>query len=620
MSGIYFAEAEPDADKAKLAAILAGQIAEGDESLNHYATANDAVFGIVSQDHLKQGVFPRLDPATGLWIVLQGELYDSDARAKLRQEFVVEDDAALFAHAIKSGELIHHLPTLNGAFFVMAYDPETKTLTCANDRYGLYPMYWAHDGGRLCMADRVLCSVVAGIVDGAWDPEGLAMLLTIDDYVGETTLVKDVSVYPQATMLTYADNKLDWQRYWHYDFTPTLEADGIHAAADRIGNAFVDSVKRQSKTGRRIGVTLSGGLDSRLIVAATAKADVSAHTFTWGVDGCFDRQFAADVGRAFGTTHHDCEYNFAGFESEFEHAGRLAEGLINYFDAHMIAHLGIMKADADLILNGFAGDVTLGGSFLRPAWMNPQPADDTAKRIYEWRNTLLGADELSALMNESAKGPSRRFHELFEPLADLPTPDRVDRFILENRQRRLTAMGTVIMRAAVESTAPFFDYDMIDLQCAAPAAWRHEHRLYKQVMKIAFPKTLELRWQRTLMPAGYPEWMSTPAKAVLKACRISEKAVGWPRIASRQSPVALTQWLAGPLSSWMESVACEPHAVADEALKRDASANAWKKQKEHGGQERLLGAIASINSFGRALERARAKSPALVTSPTRVES
>lgn len=624
MSGAYFSQCH-GADPGDLAARLAGQIVRGGDPINHYAEIDEALLGLVGHDHLNQGIFPRYDDATGLWVVLDGELYDSDARSKLQTKLKTGNDAALFAKAHCEDVLIEHLPDLNGAFFVMLWDPATKTLTCANDRYGLYPMYWAQRGDSFCVASRVLCSVIAGAADGAWDPEGLAMILTIDDFVGETTLVEGVQTYPQATVLTKTGNDLSWHRYWHYDFTPRLEAEGIDAAAERIGGAFVTSVRRQSKHGRSVGVTLSGGLDSRLIVAATQKAEVPAHTFTWGVKGCYDRQFAADVARTFGTTHHDCNYNYQGFEDNFDLAGRLAEGLINYFDAHMVVHLDIMSADAALILNGYAGDVTLGGSFLRPLWMMSNlRAGATATMFHQWRNTLLPEEELRSLSSLAGalpekRRPSYRFLELMRAMEMDSTPDRVDRFILENRQRRLTAMGTVIMRAAVESSAPFFDYDMIDLQTSVPAEWRLEHRIYKRVMKIAFPETLNIRWQRTLLPAGYPEWMSTPAKAVLKACRISEKAIGWPHIASRQSPVALTKWIAGPLRDWMGAVACEPHAVADEAINREASAAIWQKHQTQGGQERLLGVIATVNSFARALEKARRGEVAAPNAPVRVQ-
>src|SRR5690606_1653388 len=153
----------------------------------------------------------------------------------------------------------------------------------------------------------------------------------------------------------------------------------------------------------------------------------------------------------------------------------------------------------DLVLNGYAGDVILGGSFLRPAWMTTQPLGQLAASIFRWRNTLLKEETLEAAIPDAPqriprdKLPSARYRQLMEPLSALPAPDCVDRFILENRQRRVTAMGTVLMRAVTESAACFFDYDLLDLEASVPAHLRLEHRIYKEVMRTSFPKTLDLR-------------------------------------------------------------------------------------------------------------------------------
>lgn len=622
MSGLY-AVADDDApDLCALAPLLAGQLVYGGETNNRFADPPGALIGAVGRDGFGQGPMPRWLAQYGLWAALDGELHDCAALEPLRKAH--GGDAEIFAALYRSGGLESTLPGLNGAFFVVLFDPATRTLVCANDRYGLYPMYWAEQGGRFCVAARVACSVLAGAADGAWDASGAAMLLTLDDYAGETTLVEGVSAFPQATVLTRSGGKNIWRRYWRYDFTPRVTENQFAETAEAIGARFVDAVKRQCKTGRSIGVTLSGGLDSRLIVAAAAKAGIAVDTFTWGKDGCYDRRFAADVSRTYGMRHHDCAYSYDEFPKRFEATSRLAEGLIDFFDCHMAAHLQHLDGACDVVLNGYAGDVILGGSFLRPAWMTNQPVDRLAAAIFAWRNTLLKEDGLDAAIpgaRDRIPGdamPSARFLALMEPLADLPAPDCVDRFILENRQRRVTAMGTVLMRAVTESAACFFDYDLLDLEQSVPAAMRFEHRIYKEVMKRAFPETLDIRWQRTLLPAGYPEWMSTPSKAFLKGCRILEGKIGWPRIASRQSPVAFGPWLRGPLRDWIEPLCRDPHPVTDEILAPAFRERVWNDHANGIDRSRYLGVVAALRGFGGVLEAARAKRPATACTPVRV--
>jgi len=624
MSGAYFVDGGESDTLESLAPLLAGQLSHGGERVNHYAIAGGALLGLVSHDRLHQGVMPRYIEGLGLWGAMQGELYDCATRRSLIQKYGDLHDLDLFGRLWRDDALHAAAPNLNGAYFVMLWNPESHRLMCVNDRYGLYPMYWAMNGERFCLSDRVLCSVLAGAAEGRWDVSGAAQLLTIDDYVGETTLVDGVRVYPQATVLEKTPERVDWTRYWEYDFTPRETDRDVEDLADELGGRFEEAVRRQCKPGRPIGVTLSGGLDSRLIVAAASNADIPVQTFTWGKPGCYDRQFAKDVAVTFGTDHHDCEYEYQQFADRFDEGSRIAEGLVNYFDCHMLAHLHRLDGAADLILNGYAGDVILGGSFLRTQWLQPLSLDETVKAIFNWRNVLYREHELTnALpgfeMIPAELRPSNQFKALMAPLSGLPTPDLVDRFILENRQRRVTAMGTVLMRTAVESSACFFDYDLLDLESKVPASLRFEHRIYKEVMRSTFPKTLEIRWQRTLLPAGFPEWVSTPSKAFLKACRMMEERADWPRMASRQSPVDFAQWLRGPLKDWMESVIHDENGAAGELLSRDSLANLWQNHLDGADRTRYLGAVASLIGFGRAFQRARRGETAMTVKPERVE-
>jgi len=177
--------------------------------------------------------------------------------------------------------------------------------------------------------------------------------------------------------------------------------------------------------------------------------------------------------------------------------------------------------------------------------------------------------------------------------------------VLENRVRRVTSMGTVIMRRSVESSAPFFDYDLVDLVLRVPPVFRAEHGIYKWMMEETFPEALRLPWQRTLLPAGAPGWAAIGAKGFLKAAGKAEKIFGWPKIASRLSPVSFGPWLRGPLRPWMERVIREPNPAADEIVRPEFCVAAWDEHLAGRDRTRLLGAIAGIRGFAEALRRAR---------------
>jgi asparagine synthase (glutamine-hydrolysing) len=613
MSGAYVV-LHPAERAGTLAPLLSAQLSHGCEPINHYADLGSALMGVVSHDKLQQGVMPRYLQKERLWGLLLGKLYAREGEP--------ENDLEHMARLWREEKLLKELPRLNGAFFLVLWDPAMQTLVAANDRFGMYPMYWSHRNNRFCLASRMLCSVLSGALPGDWDPEGIAQLLSIDDYLGSTTLLKGASAYPQATMLVAANARLTWNRYWSYRYRSDSSTD-IQTYADALGSRFVSAVQRQSAGTHRVGVTLSGGLDSRCLVAAAARSGIPLDTFTWGKPGCYDRLYALRIAKTFGANHHDCDYALDNLATRFEEGGRITEGLTNYFDCHMLAHRDVLADHADVVLNGYAGGLLVGGSYLRRAWTGPMATRDLAQLLFAWRNTMVPEASLGMAMataDQLARDelPSARFVELLATSEGAAAGDRVDRFFLENRERRGTSMGTVMMRTAVESVAPFFDYDFIDVLLAVPAEYRIEHRIYKLMMAKAFPEALRLPWQRTLLRAGAPEWAAVASKGLLKASRIVEQLLGWPRFGSRQSPVSFAKWLRGPLKPWMASVVEDTRGA--EAVRPEFCREVWARHLKGEDHTRVLGAIAAIRGFAIALDKARSRKVPKAAQPVKIES
>jgi asparagine synthase (glutamine-hydrolysing) len=608
MSGLYFIETNRTNDPRSIAERVSAQLGYGKNPINHYAVFEKTIMGMVSPDNFRQGIMPRYLKEEKLWGVMAGELYESDALLKWRREHPgPPNHLSVFAQMLRCNRLEENLPFLNGAFFVILFDPASKALIAVNDRYGLYPMYWAYSNKGFCLSSRVLSSVLSGVVKGEWNFAGVAQSLTIDDLLGDTTLISGVQAFPQACVMEKNGNDIKFKTYWQYDYSCATDTPAKEELVEELGSRFKKAVRRQCADNRRVGVTLSGGLDSRCIVAAAAAENIPVQTFTWGKPASYDRMFARNVSSVFKTHHHDCDYEYRNFENRFEQAGRITEGMINYFDCHMLAHLHLLEGNVDVVLNGYAGDLVLGGSYLRKAWLKNNSLQSLSKQLFLWRNALLpesgletAIPELSRL--ESRDYPSLFFTDLVRELEGCALPDVVDRFFLENRVRRQTAMGTVLIREVTESAACFFDYDLMDLILSIPQTLRYEHQIYLSMMKSSFPEALGIRWQRTLLPASSPHWLGLPAKAFLKACRISENRWGWPAIASRQSPVDFALWLRGPLREFMNRMIYEVAPRASEIIMPAFCIRIWQCHLEGFDQTRLLGAILSLVCFADALK------------------
>src|SRR4030095_5844786 len=89
-------------------------------------------------------------------------------------------------------------------------------------------------------------------------------------------------------------------------------------------------------------------------------------------------------------------------------------------------------------------------------------------------------------------------------------------WFLENRIFRTTNCGTMLLRGGVESHAPFFDNDFIDLLSRVDQARKFKHRLYLAVMNQTAPRAASVRWQRTNVKPARGYYLNLGAMAYQK--------------------------------------------------------------------------------------------------------
>ncbi len=623
VSNAYFYLNPEGEDFHGLACSFHALLGSGNERINHYATAGQAVFGLVTLDKFRQGVMPRFLEDTRLWGVLTGELHPCATLEACRAEYPdAQDDLGLLAQLLRDNRLLDALPTLNGAFFLMLWDPESQTLVAANDRYGLYPMYWAEQGSRFCIASRVMGPVLAGMVPGDIDPLAIAQILTVDDFAGDRTLVRDVSAFPPGTVMTRTPSGIGWKTYWAWDY-PAEEGIAVEEWGRRAGAALVEAVQRQAGTGRSIGVTLSGGLDSRCVAAAAVQAGISPRTFTWGEDRCYDRVLAVEIARILGTAHQDCPYEYKTLTEHFDEGVACTEGMCNAFDMHFLGHLHVI-AGVDVVLNGFAGDAVLGETFLRPQWSGPMTPEELAENLFGRFNRFLKESELPMAMSAVKEFrpedfPLAIFKRQFAELRHLRTPDAAHRYLFDNHVRRKTAMGTVLMRQGAESAACFFDYDFNDLIRSIPSDLRARHRAYRAMLRTSFQDVAAIPWQTTLLPPLASEWQVFASKVLRRVSARIENATGWHGPTKRQPPALFAQRLRKDLREWMDERIHAVYPLPDSILAPQFYRDAW--EEHFGGRDRcrLLGAIVPILELSRLLQRVRTGQLARGQRPAQVE-
>ena len=131
------------------------------------------------------------------------------------------------------------------------------------------------------------------------DSTAIAQFLTFDHVLDDRTLLSNVRLLPQASVLTFFENNLEIQPYWNLEYPSHYEFKSQPEYLEELIYHLRNAVRRQSQGNLAKGLLLSGGMDSRFLLALLGEQNSTdqLHTFTWGVPGCDDARIAHELSR-----------------------------------------------------------------------------------------------------------------------------------------------------------------------------------------------------------------------------------------------------------------------------------------------------------------------------------
>jgi asparagine synthetase B (glutamine-hydrolysing) len=172
-------------------------------------------------------------------------------------------------------------------------------------------------------------------------------------------------------------------------------------------------------------------------------------------------------------------------------------------------------------------------------------------------------------------------------------------WMVENRTFHYVNCGTMLLRTAVESHAPFFDRDYVDLLLTVPLEYRLKHRLYLSVLQRASAVAARVPWQRTALP---PAWGFPLALASLAAHRLVReigKRTGLDLLASMRMHDPEGWFRAGPWHDFARSVLdserCRQRGIFD----ADAARELLAAQESGSQMSPLIGVLVAVELFCR---------------------
>lgn len=256
---------------------------------------------------------PMHDPATGNWIVYNGEIYNfRDLRRQLEaagETFAGNSDTEVLLKAYgRWGEKC--LGALRGMFAFAIWDAARHRLFLARDPMGIKPLYYGSSGQYFFFASEVRTILSAGWVPRRLNPAGLLNYLSFGSVCDPITLVEGITALRAGHYLLWEKGTAREVEYWDplpSSAGPSSDESPRPARLEHLRATIEDSVQMQLVSDVPVGIFLSGGIDSSSLVALLSRNRQTFSTFSivFREADYSESEYSRMVARKFATDHHE---------------------------------------------------------------------------------------------------------------------------------------------------------------------------------------------------------------------------------------------------------------------------------------------------------------------------
>lgn len=427
---------------------------------------------------------PMLDETIGLALVFNGTIYNHpELRATLQglgHRFISSSDTEAILRAYAQwGEAC--VEKLHGMFAFAIWDRRAQRLFCARDRLGIKPFYYCLTDQHFRFASNTQALLAGGGIDTGIDAVALHHQLTLHAVVpAPRTILKGIRKLAPGTTLTIdAQGQCNTRQYWHLTAQRPAQPKSEQEWADAIHTALSKAVQRRLTTADvPVGVLLSGGLDSSLLVALLAEQGVKdLLTFSIGFEDQPEEagsefEYSDAIARHFGTRHH--RYRIANDEVLRrlpEAIDNMAEPMVGQDAVAFYLLAECVSKTVKVVLSGQGADEVFGGYF----WYNPMAADTNGAPVDRFRRHYFDRDhdEYLETVATAFHGPDHTAKIIAARLAEPEADTFIDQVLRVDVTMLITddpvkRIDNMTMAWGLETRVPFLDHELVELAAQMP--------------------------------------------------------------------------------------------------------------------------------------------------------
>ena len=503
---------------------------------------------------LSGGHQPMSDVGQSVWIVFNGEIYNyKELRAELESfghKFRTSSDTEIIIHGYKQWdtEVFNHL---NGMFGVAIWDVKRKRLVVARDAMGIKLIYYRLADGKLSFGSEIRPVLAAEDSRPEVDPHAVNLFLRFRYTPSPLTIFQGIRKLAPGTMLIVENGECREERWYNFKPEPFATPPDDRDAVEELLELYRAAVKRHLLADVPVGILLSGGLDSGLLLALMNEhgRDWPAYTIGYGKDFADDELVdAAETASLLGARHTQVRLDQEEFEKSLPDIVRFLEEPIAassivpmYFvcrRARQDVKVALIGQGPDELFGGYKRHLGVrygnlwrgmpkGLQSMAASVVSRLPRNETLKRgvqslgvadrltRYQDVFSLVPAETINGLFRES-NGSFPDLVQSMEPL--LPQMEKLDELggfqLVELRSslpdELLMYADKLSMAHSLEARVPYLDRTIVEHVQRLDASYKirggERKWLHRRVCKKFLPREILKRKKRGFAVNVVDEW------------------------------------------------------------------------------------------------------------------
>lgn len=432
-------------------------------------------------EHAQQ---PMHDPDLGLTLAFNGCIYNyKELRAELQAKgykFFSSGDSEVILKAYHAWgkDCVKHF---NGMFAFAIHHRDSGKVILARDRFGIKPLYLSQIDGGIRFASSIPALLASGGINTDIDPIALHHYMQWHAVVPPPhTILMGIRKLPPATVREIsAGGEIQDTTYWslNIETTGNDEQKTEQDWQDELLSELKRSVARRSVADVPVGVLLSGGLDSSLIVGLLAEqGQTDLHTFSVGFEAAGGEKgdefvYSDIIAKHYNTDHHQIRVpSNRLLETLPETFAAMSEPMVSYDNVgfYLLSHE--VSKHLKVVQSGQGADEVFGGYHWYPPMLDSESPVDTYCQYFFDRSE----DEYAKSVHPRfvADNYSRQFVEQY--FSSIKAPYAVDKalhidtnvMLVDDPVKRVDNMT---MAWGLEARVPFLDHEVVELAGRIPA-------------------------------------------------------------------------------------------------------------------------------------------------------